>query len=339
MGVITMAIDHLGRKIDYLRISVTDKCNYRCLYCMPEEGVQLMCHKDLLSIEEISRFARIAASEGVTTIRITGGEPLVRRGIVDLIRQIKSIDEIKSLAITTNGSLLPKMAHELRDAGLDRVNISLDTLDPDMFAYLTRRGSLDEALAGIDAAFEVGFDPVKVNCVVIRSLHQDLAAFARMTMERPVHVRFIEFMPVGHQAGVFDHGWTADDVIPSGELREMIERVCREHGMGSLVPADANKPEGRGPASYYTLQGAKGTIGFISSLSNHFCASCNRIRLTADGFLRPCLFSDDEYDVKAALRNGTDDDVRQAIYDALAHKPESHHNRVGTERNMSKIGG
>ncbi len=335
-----MATDHLGRKIDYLRISVTDRCNYRCLYCMPEEGVKSINPCEILSMEEISRFVRIVAGEGISTIRLTGGEPLVRKGIIDLVRQIKEIDGIKSLAMTTNGSLLPKMARDLKDAGLDRVNISLDTLDANMFSYLTRRGTLEEALAGIDTAFEVGFDPVKLNSVVIRSINQDFPSFVRLTLDRPIHVRFIEFMPVGHQAGVNDAGWNESDVIPSDELRAMIDSLCESAGLGRLVPVDsASRPDGLGPANYYRLPGAKGTIGFISSLSNHFCSSCNRMRLTADGCLRPCLFSDDEYSVREALRNGSDEDVLRIFYEALHNKPDSHHNRVGTDRNMSKIGG
>lgn len=299
-----------------------------------------MCHADMLSIEEISHFVRIAAGEGIKTIRITGGEPLVRKGIVDLVRQINGVEGIESVAMTTNGALLPKMAAELKEAGLKRVNISLDSLDKDMFSYLTRRGNLEDALAGIDAAFKVGFDPIKLNCVVIRSLNQDFLSFARMTIERPLHVRFIEFMPVGHQAGVHDAGWNENDVIPSDELREIINTACSEAGLGTLEPAGkVKRPEGSGPASYYRLPGSLGTLGFISSISNHFCASCNRLRLTADGYLRPCLFSDEEYDVKTALRTGTDDDVRNALYRALRNKPDAHHNRVGTDRNMSKIGG
>ena len=335
-----MATDALGRNIDYLRISVTDKCNYRCLYCMPEEGISLLCHEDILSIEEIARFVRLASQRGIKHIRITGGEPLVRRGILDLIEQVSGIEGIESVALTTNASMLDKMARPLRDAGLTRINISLDTLDPEQFRYITRRGELSDVLAGIDAALAVGFDPVKVNCVAIRSLGQDFGAFAQMTIDRPLHVRFIEFMPVGHETGVDGCGWDESDVIPSDELRQTISDWSEAAGHGPLVPVDdGSTPRGNGPASYYKIEGAPGTIGFISSVSNHFCSSCNRLRLTADGCLRPCLFSDEEVAVREALRQGSDDEVLEALDRALRIKPDAHHQKVGTERMMSKIGG
>ncbi|MGI6221090.1 MAG: GTP 3',8-cyclase MoaA [Coriobacteriales bacterium] len=335
-----MATDALGRSIDYLRISVTDKCNFRCLYCMPEEGVPQLGHQDILHIEEIVRFVRVVAAEGISNIRITGGEPLVRKGIVSLVEQIHAIEGIKSIALTTNAALLAPMAQQLRDAGVDRINISLDTLDPVQFEQLARRKGFQNVLDGIDASLAVGFDPVKINSVVIRSLNQDFLGFAYMTMNRPLHVRFIEFMPVGHQAGWNDTGWNEDDVIPSAELRDIINAATTEAGLGKLEPVgEGEGPRGSGPASYYRLPGAQGTIGFISSLSNHFCERCNRMRLTADGFLRPCLFSDEEFDVRTALREGTDDDVLEAFHMALNNKPDAHHHRVGTERDMSKIGG
>ena len=335
-----MATDSLGRNIDYLRISVTDKCNYRCLYCMPEEGVPLLGHHDLLSIEEIVRFVRLVSGEGISNIRITGGEPLVRKGIVSLVEQIHEIEGIRSIAMTTNAALLAPMAQQLRDAGLDRINISLDTLDPLQFDQLTRRTGIQNVLDGIDASLEVGFDPVKINSVVIRSLNQDFLSFAYLTINRPLHVRFIEFMPVGDQTGWSETGWNEDDVIPSAELRDIINEATSQAGLGMLEPvAPGEGPQGSGPASYYRLPGAQGTIGCISSLSNHFCESCNRLRLTADGFLRPCLFSDEEFDVRTALREGSDDDVLEAFHAALNNKPDAHHHRVGTERNMSKIGG
>ncbi|MGI6217832.1 MAG: GTP 3',8-cyclase MoaA, partial [Coriobacteriales bacterium] len=297
-------------------------------------------HSDLLSIEEISRFVRIAAGEGISNIRITGGEPLVRKGVIDLVREINEIDGIESLAMTTNGSLLAPMAQQLKDAGLSRINISLDTLDPDQFHMLTRRGSIEDAIEGIDAALAVGFDPVKINCVVIKSLDQDFLGFAKLTLDKPLHVRFIEFMPVGYQAGINDQGWTEADVIPSGELRQIISERTSKAGLGELeAVGEDGKPAGNGPASYYKLPNSLGTIGFISSISNHFCKTCNRLRLTPDGYLRPCLFSDDEYDVKTALRQGTDDDVRAVLENALLNKPDEHHHKVGTQRNMSKIGG
>ncbi len=335
-----MAVDGLGRNIDYLRISVTDKCNFRCLYCMPDEGVPLLQHCDILTIEEIARFVRIGAEGGIKHIRITGGEPLVRKGIIDLIREIKQIPGIESIAMTTNAFGLAPVAQDFKDAGLDRINISLDTLDPEQFKYLTRRGTIDQVIEGIEASLAVGFDPVKINSVVIRALNQDFLGFAKLTMDKPLHVRFIEFMPVGHQSGINDTGWNETDVIPSDELRNIISDRAEAAGLGRLEAVDKDgKPAGNGPASYYKLPGAQGTIGFISSLSNHFCSTCNRLRLTADGYLRPCLFSDDEYCVREALRYGSDDDVKGVLANALEHKPDSHHYRVGTDRNMSKIGG
>ncbi len=332
--------DSHGRTIDYLRISLTDRCNLRCIYCMPEEGVQALSHTDILRLEEIERIVRIAAEAGIKHIRLTGGEPLVRRGVVDLVRAINDIPGIERVALTTNGILLPRMAEELAAAGLSRVNISLDTLDPDQYRAITRCGSFDDAMAGIDAALAAGFDPVKVNAVVVRSLNQDVLSFARMSIDRPLHVRFIEYMPVGESAGACGCGWGKQDVIPSDELREMIDTQAQAAGLGPLQPAMKHTPSGWGPACYYEFENAKGTVGFISPLSRHFCSECNRLRLTADGKIRPCLFSDDEYDVREVLRSGADDDaVREVLYAALGAKPDEHHDKVGTERGMSQIGG
>lgn len=341
-----MATDAHGRRIDYLRISLTDRCNLRCRYCMPADGVQWKPHDEILSYEEILRFARLAVERGISKIRLTGGEPLVRGGIVDFVRELHAIPGIESVALTTNGTLLPKFARDLHDAGLRRVNVSLDSLDPEVFTEITRGGRLADALAGIESAFEVGFDPVKLNVVVVRSLQQDLLGFAKLTLERPLHVRFIEYMPVGeaeegsgcHAEG--DEGWTRDDSVPSDEVLETISREGAAAGLGELLAVTREgAPGGWGPARYYRFGDAPGTIGVISPLSHHFCAECNRLRLTADGRLRPCLFSDHELDVRTALRTGTDDDVRAVVAAALNDKPESHDMRVGTDRTMSQIGG
>ncbi|MDR3307879.1 MAG: GTP 3',8-cyclase MoaA [Coriobacteriales bacterium] len=335
-----MGIDQHGREIDYLRISVTDRCNLRCLYCMPEEGVAWKPHDAMLSLEEIERFVRIAAGEGFSRIRFTGGEPLVRLGIVDLVSAVVHTPGVEHVAMTTNGILLPKMADSLRAAGLERVNISMDTLDPAQFTYITRWGRLDDAYAGIDSALSVGFNPVKVNAVVVRSLDQDLLAFARLSMDRPLHVRFIEYMPIGDSSGGEGLGWTAADTIPNEELIELINERAAAAGLGGLVPlSKGHEPDGWGPARYYSFEGAQGTVGFISALSRHFCSECNRLRLTAEGELRPCLFSDEEYDVREALRANDDDAVRALLREALLSKPDEHHNRVGTARLMSQIGG
>lgn len=333
--------DGFGRSIEYLRISLTDRCNFRCIYCMPPEGVVSMTHEEILSLEEIARVVRVAAGMGIRSIRLTGGEPLVRKGVVDLVRDIASTPGIENVSMTTNGVLLPKMADDLKAAGLSRVNISLDTLDPDQFRMITRVGNLEDTLAGIEAALSVGFDPVKINAVTVRSLDQDVLAFARLSVDRPLHVRFIEYMPVGESSGSHGCGWGKEDVIPNEELLEMINARAAEKGLPALRPADDDRPLGWGPARYYEFPGAKGTVGFISALSNHFCAQCNRLRLTADGKVRPCLFSDTEFDVRGVLRdpNATEDDVRAVFGEAIGQKPDEHHNRVGTERNMSQIGG
>lgn len=336
-----MALDQHGRTIDYLRISVTDRCNLRCLYCMPEEGVAWKPHDEMLSIEEIVRFVRVAAGEGFKRIRLTGGEPLVRKGIVDLVKELHEIAGIESVAMTTNGILLPAMADKLKEAGLSRVNISLDTLDAAQFKRITRRGNIEDVFAGIDAALKVGFKPVKINAVVVRSLHQDLLAFARMSIERPLHVRFIEYMPVGESSGGEGLGWTEADTIPNEELIALIDEQAVAAGLGALKPITerSETPDGWGPARYYQFEGAEGTVGFISALSRHFCGECNRLRLTAEGELLPCLFSDAHYDVKAALRADDTEAVQKVLREALGDKPDEHHHKVGTDRLMHQIGG
>ena len=344
--------DGFGRDINYLRIAVTDKCNFRCIYCMPADGVVPRAHDELLSAEEIARFVRLVAGEGIRRVRLTGGEPLVSRRTIPLIRDIRAIPQIEDISLTTNGALLPKLAPQLKDAGLNRVNISLDTLDPTLFGKITRLGRLEQTMAGIDAALAWGFEPVKVNCVVVRRLNQDVAALARLTVDRPIHLRFIEYMPIGdehtssHRA-VDPHAptlnpelWDASDTVPSDELRARINVGATAAGLGELEPLDINDaPAGAGPARYWHFPGAAGTVGFISAMSNHFCANCNRLRLTADGNVRPCLFSDAEYSVRDALRRGDDMRVLSIWRDAVAHKPQEHAIIEGTQRFMSQIGG
>ncbi|MDO8848235.1 MAG: GTP 3',8-cyclase MoaA [Coriobacteriia bacterium] len=340
-----MATDAFGRRIDYLRISVTDRCNLRCVYCMPPDGVEWKGHEEVLSFEEIERFAAVAASEGISKIRLTGGEPLVRRGIVDHVRRLRETTGIEAIALTTNATLLRRYAADLAEAGLKRINISLDTLDPEVYKRVTRGGNLADVLDGLGAAFEVGMDPVKLNVVVVRSLDQNLVGFAGMTFDRPLHVRFIEYMPVGD---VGEHsctsaeadGWSEGDHVSTDEILERIAADGAAAGLGELTAvARDDAPGGWGPARYYQFPGALGTIGVISPLSHHFCGECNRLRLTADGKLRTCLFSDEEIDVRGVLRAGTDADVRDIIQQALAAKPEGHHMQLGTVRRMSQIGG
>ena len=331
--------DSYGRVIDYLRISLTDRCNFRCIYCMPEEGVQQMHHEDILRIEEVAQAVRVAASLGVRSVRLTGGEPLVRLGIVDLVREIAQTPGIENISLTTNGVLLPRYAHDLKEAGLSRVNISLDTLDAEQFRFITRRGELSQTLAGIEAALDEGLHPVKINAVAVRSLNQDYLAFARLSVERPLHVRFIEYMPVGESSGACGCGWGKDDVISCEELYRAINEGARAAGFPELEPAAEHKPLGSGPARYWRFPDAQGTVGFISPMSRHFCGECNRLRLTADGKLRPCLFSDTEYDLRTALREGDEGAQRAVFLEAIGAKPDEHHDKVGTERRMSQIGG
>jgi len=333
-----MARDALGRTIDYLRISVTERCNFRCVYCMPEEGIALRPHTEMLSYDDIERLVRIATSFGIRRLRLTGGEPLARRGIEELVARLTAIPGIEAVALTTNGALLPAKAEALKAAGLSRVNISLDTLDPVKFAEVTRRGRLEDTLAGIDAALAAGFDPVKVNCVTVKSLEQDFTAFAKMTIDRPLHIRFIEFMPIG-DTGCGGTNWTSEDIIPSIQLLERINAGLRSEGLPALVPAREKSPVTWGPAQSFHIPGAQGTVGFITPMTNHFCGACNRVRVTADGKLRPCLFSDREYDALDILRNGTDDDVARILQTAIQMKPADHTDIVGTERGMSQIGG
>lgn len=331
--------DSHGRTIDYMRISLTDRCNFRCIYCMPEEGVEALCHQDILSFDEILNIVRNAADMGIRRIRLTGGEPLVRKGVVSLIEQMNAIPGIDDISLTTNGVLLPRMAKDLKAAGLKRVNISLDTLDPDQFTYVTRVGILQDVLDGIDSALEVGFNPVKVNAVTVRRLNQDYLAFAKLSIDRPLHVRFIEYMPVGESGGADGSGWGKEDVISSEEVRSIVNERAVSEGLGELIPAETNRPDGGGPAEYYHFEGAQGTVGFISPLSRHFCSSCNRLRLSSDGRIMPCLFSDDYFDIKEVAGSGDDHAIRDVLNRAIGNKPDEHHDRVGTERGMSQIGG
>lgn len=330
--------DSHGRVIDYLRVSLTDRCNFRCVYCMPEEGVCSLSHDEILSLEEIERLIKVASKLGIKSVRLTGGEPLVRKGVEDLVGAVTNMDGIENVSMTTNGVLLPQMADKLKAAGLNRVNISLDTLDPQQFAEITRVGKLEDTLAGIDAALETGFDPVKINAVAVRHLNQDFLEFAKLSIDRPLHVRFIEYMPIGQDAATEQGAWGKDDVISCKELLDRINEDAKAAGLPTLEPADKN-PLGWGPAKYMAFPGAQGTVGFISPVSRHFCSECNRLRLTADGKIRPCLFSDEEYDVRTALRSGSDAEVERVLMQALGAKPDEHHDRVGTERNMSAIGG
>lgn len=327
----TIPCDQLGRPISYLRVSVTDRCNLRCVYCMPEEGVPLHSHEEILRYEEIARIVRVAAELGISKVRLTGGEPLVRLGLVELVRMIAAIPGVDDLSMTTNGILLAKYALPLAQAGLRRVNVSLDTFRPDRFRSITRVGKLEDVLEGIAAAHQAGLRPVKINMVVVRGLNDDeIVDFARRTVEDGWHVRFIEIMPLG--AGGL---WAGNGYVSSAEIRRAIEEA--------LGPLEAAALDGNGPARYWRLGNAEGTIGFISPVSEHFCQGCNRLRLTADGRLLPCLLSEAEIDLRAPLRQGCDDDeLRELFRSAIRAKPRGHRlaeQRVPQARLMSQTGG
>ena len=322
--------DSFQRPINYLRVSVTDRCNLRCIYCMPEGGVTLMSHSDILSYEEIFRVVEAAAELGINKVRLTGGEPLVRIGVSDLVRLIAGIEAITDIALTTNGILLPKYAAELKEAGLDRVNISLDTLDPEKFRRITRCGELGDTLAGIEAAHRAGLEPVKINMVVMAGVNDDeIIDFARKTVKDGWNVRFIEHMPV------LDDELVVPRLFSVNEIQRKIETL------GKLEPYHVEV--GNGPAKYYRLPGATGTIGFITPVTEHFCYQCNRLRLTADGKLRPCLLSEEEIDVREALRRGaTVDEIKSLIEKTVACKPAGHNLAAGKTRNgrpFSQVGG
>ncbi len=315
-------VDKYGRSISYLRLSVTELCNLRCRYCMPEDGVCKKRHEEMLTQEETLAAIRAAASLGISKLRITGGEPLVKPNIVELCRDAAATEGIREVCLTTNGTLLPKLAKPLKEAGVQRLNISLDTLKPEKYAYITRRGVLDKALAGLDAALDAGFDRVKINAVLIGGFNDDeIPALAALTRERPVDVRFIELMPM---SGNRDFG--PESYIPVSRVLEKLPLAVPE------------KEEG--VARLYRLPGAMGRVGLISPLSQHFCASCNRIRLTADGKLKPCLHSAEEISIKGLDDTAMLDRMRQAIWG----KPQCHGalgplSRSETPRSMNQIGG
>lgn len=324
--------DNFERDINYLRVSITDRCNLRCTYCMPIEGVKSTPHEEILRLEEIERVIRAAALVGIRKIRLTGGEPLVRKGLLDLVCSIAAVPGIDDIAITTNGTLLAGQARELKEAGLSRVNISLDTLQKWRYHQITRCGNIEDVWRGIEAALEAGLEPVKLNTVVIRGFNDDeILDLARLSLDRPLHVRFIELMPIGTS-----NDWARDRYIPAREIKETVEA-----GLGILQ--DVHKLTGSGPAKYHRLPGAVGTIGFISAVSDHFCRRCNRLRLTSQGTLRPCLYSKNEIDVKGALRTGAEEmELARLVMQAAKCKPDRHNIDAGWQdenRVMSQIGG
>ncbi len=323
-------IDSFGREVADLRISITDRCNFRCLYCMPAEGLPWLPREEVLSVDEIARLAALFISLGVRELKVTGGEPTVRPEVVDIVRKLRSIDPDIDISITTNGQRLAALAGPLKDAGLNRATVSCDSLLRHRFAELTRRDALDDVTKGLHAARESGLLPIKVNCVMIAGTNEDEALdFARLARECGYDVRFIEYMPLDAE-----QQWELDKVVPSRGLRELIDRTY------PLVTNDEH-----GPARKFTFaDGAPGSVGFISSVSEPFCASCDRVRITADGHLRTCLFAVDETDLRTPMRDGASDaDLEALIRNAVSNKWAGH--RIGKDdferpsRSMSQIGG
>jgi cyclic pyranopterin phosphate synthase len=327
-------VDRYGRKIDYLRISITDHCNLKCYYCTPFSGRSHLERAEILTYEEMLRVARAAAAVGITKIRITGGEPLVRKGVVDFCRMLTGIDGLKSLALTTNGIYLAEMAEPLFKAGVRRINISLDTLRPERFEKITGFDWLPRVLAGIQRAEDVGMHPVKINAVVMRGINDDeIEELAALTLAKPYHVRFIELMPTNSSA----YGDYETLFVPVEEFMKKIHGIDRVQ----IEPAT----DSYGPARLCKLPGAVGKIGFIAPISWHFCDSCNRLRMTADGKIKTCLFSQEEIDIKTALRTGaTKNDIIDIFRQSVAEKPSGHHlnardHHNACQRAMRAIGG
>ena len=323
-------VDPHGRTINYLRLSVTDRCNLRCRYCMPAEGLAMVGHDDLLSYEELLRIARAAVAIGVEKIRVTGGEPLVRRGIIDFMRQLAAIPGLQRLVLTTNGMLLSDMAVPLHDAGVESLNISLDSLQPETFAAITRGGNLRRVLDGVAAAESAGFRFIKINVVVMRGVNDgELEAFAALTLDRPYRVRFIEYMPT-----LAEPGWK-EAVMPGAEI---LERLSRRFTM-----ADEASENLAGPARYQRIAGAAGLVGVITPVSCHFCGDCNRIRVTSRGFAKSCLFHRGTFNLRPVLADDDDAALREALCRTIAKKPYRHrladHNGFQDRIAMAQVGG
>lgn len=327
--------DAFGRKITYVRVSVTDRCNLRCLYCMPKEGLDWISHDRVLTYEEITRIMEAMADLGVYKIRITGGEPLVRAELSKLIRMLRDIPSIKEIALSTNAVLLEHYAEEIREAGVDRINVSLDTLDEEKFNRIARRRGLFRVIRGIEKAEQVGMTPIKINMVVMRGYNDDeIEQFARFTLERPWIVRFIELMPLHGN----HHDLGPEAFVSNQEVLDRIRAIADIEPVG-FSPGD-------GPARYFRFPNGKGNFGVISPLSHNFCEACNRVRLTAEGLLRLCLFGDAQIDLRTPVRQGaTREELKDIILDSMAIKPERHylvekgHEASETLIGMSQVGG
>ena len=326
-------IDPHGRHLTYLRLSITDRCNLRCSYCIPQQNFKYLSPEEILTYEELLRICSLFAQMGLKKIRCTGGEPLVRHGVDFFIEQLSHLKNIQEVCLTTNGVLLNEYAKKLWDAGVRHVNVSLDTLKPSRFASITGRPYFEKVWSGLMALVDMGFEKVKINAVITRGVNDDeIVDIASLAAQYPIEVRFIEFMPVGNNK------WNNQMMVSVPEMQAIIEKA-----LGKLEPVESE--EHAGPAKLFSFKGAKGKLGFISPLSHHFCASCNRIRLTADGRLRLCLFSDVEYDIKSIIRNGANDkELKSFLLDCIRRKPESYHKENDTgspscTRAMGTIGG
>ena len=315
LQMVDKLVDSFGRTIRYLRVSVTDRCNLYCDYCRPANGVKLANHSQLLTLEEVARLVRLFAQLGVDRIRLTGGEPLLRRNITGLVADLARLPGIREIALSTNALLLHRFAVPLREAGLQRVNISLDSLNPEIFARITRGGQLSEVLAGIEAALQAGLQPVKVNMVVMRGVNDhEVPKMVDFARERGVMLRFIETMPIGAAGQDMSTRF-----VPMAQILDVI----RHHSGSELIPV--TQPRGSGPARYFKLGAGNAEVGVISAQSRHFCDTCNRMRLTAQGKLVLCLGRDDQMDLKTPMRNGeSDDQLLACIRRAVALKPERH---------------
>ncbi len=317
-------LDSFGRKINYLRISLTDRCNLRCQYCMPEEGVEKFCHDDILSLEEVYTIVEAFVDLGIDKLRFTGGEPLVRKGLVSLIERVSKLNKVKDMTMTTNGVLLKKYAKDLKEAGLNRVNISLDTLNPDKYRKITRGGDINKVLEGIEEAKKVGLTPIKINSVLIGNFNEDeIEDLVNLTQNEKIDVRFIELMPIGEAAT-----WAEEKFVPNSIILDRVK---------SLVPVP--REDISSPAVYYKLPYGRGKVGIINPISCKFCQDCNRVRLTSTGKLKLCLHSNREIDLKEALTNK--EDLKALILKSVFEKEEAHHleDRDYIDRNMNQIGG
>ncbi|TET84831.1 MAG: GTP 3',8-cyclase MoaA [Desulfobacteraceae bacterium] len=325
-------LDNNHRVINYLRLSVTDRCNLRCIYCMPEKGIRFMTHSEILTYEEMFHIVRLSIQKGIRKVRLTGGEPLVRKGFISFLERLCKIKGLEEITLTTNGMLLKSFAADIKNCGISRINVSLDSLRPERFFRITGRDCFKQVWEGIEEAEHMGFNPIKINVVAIKGVNDDeILDFATLTLEKPYHIRFIELMPIGDK-----NISMVDKFISSKEIFKKIETIS------ILQPIANNLLDG--PAERYALEGAKGEVGFIGALSNHFCDKCNRLRLTPEGHLRGCLFSDQEIDLKTPLRQEKKDAyLLQLIELAIKNKPKEHglleYGPRKCIRQMNSIGG